>query len=228
MLAHHQSIVRKLVRGGTLAILPILGACGYAKKDAVQADMDKLRQEMQTQDEALANRVGEMDSRFSGRLDALEGEITSLRDEFDVTVRRLEGAIAFDMPVHFDFDKADVRDGDRAALEKFAGIVKEYYPNAIVTVEGFTDPAGSRDYNQRLGKRRAEAVKAFLSESAGLDASRLRVVSYGESPERLVAPGAAGEAAQALLNRRVSLVIEYSGPEIGPITVVTRATRANG
>ncbi|HEX6938753.1 MAG TPA: OmpA family protein [Longimicrobiales bacterium] len=223
MLVHKQITVRRLVPGGALALLPLLGACGYAKKDQVQAEMDRLRQEMQSQDEALASRMGEMDSRLSGRLDALEREITSLREEFDVTVRRLEGAIAFDVPVHFDFDKAEVREDDKAVLDRFAAVVKEFYPNAIVTVEGFTDPAGSRDYNLQLGKRRAEAVKAYLTENGGLDASRLRTVSYGESPERLLAPGAAGAADNALLNRRVSLVIEYSGPEVQQVTMNTEA-----
>ncbi|HEX7118044.1 MAG TPA: OmpA family protein [Longimicrobiales bacterium] len=221
MLVHKQITVRKLARGGSLALIALLGACGYAKQDQVQAELDKLRQEMQSQDEALASQMGEMDARLSGRLDALEREIGALREEFDVTVRRLEGAIAFDMPVHFEFDKAELRESDKPVLDRFAAVVKEFYPNAIVTVEGFTDPAGSRDYNLRLGKRRAEAVKAYLTEAAGLDASRLRAVSYGESPERLLVPGAAGANDNAELNRRVSLVIEYSGPEVQQVTLVT-------
>ncbi len=216
-----QSIVRKLARGGALALIPLVGACGYAKKDQVQADLERLRQEMQAQDEALAGRVNEVDSRLSGRMDALEREIGTLREEFDVTIRRLEGAIAFDMPVHFEFDRAEVRPEDRPVLDRFAAVVKEFYPNAVITVEGFTDPAGNREYNQRLGKRRAEAVKAYLTEFGGLDASQLRTVSYGEAPERQVVPGAAGRNERAMLNRRVSLVIEYAGPEIQQVTMVT-------
>lgn len=217
MLVQRQSIARRLARGGALALLPLAGACGYAKKDQVQAEMDRLRQEMQAQDEALANRVGEVDSRVG----ALESAVAKLREEFDVTVRRLEGAIAFDMPVHFDFDRAELREVDHSVLDRFAAVVKEFYPNAVVTVEGFTDPAGSREYNQRLGKRRAEAVKAYLTEAGGLDAAKVRAVSYGEAPERQVVPGAAGPNDRALLNRRVSLVIEYSGPEVQQVTAVT-------
>jgi peptidoglycan-associated lipoprotein len=216
-MVHKSGNVRKLARGGALALLPLLGACGYAKQDQVQAELDRLRQEMQAQDEALANRMQEMDGRLSGRLAALEQALSSLRNDFDVTVRRLENAIAFDMPVYFDFDKAEIRESDKPVLDRFAAVVSEFYPNAIITIEGFTDPAGSREYNIRLGRRRAEAVKAYLTQ-AGLDASRLRVVSYGEAPERLVVPGAAGENERARLNRRVSLVIEYSGPEVQQVT----------
>ncbi len=219
-MVHKSGKVGTLVRGGALALLPLLGACGYAKQDQVQAELDMLRQEMKAQDEALANRMQEMDGRLSGRLAALEQAVSSLREEFDVTVRRLENAIAFDVPVYFDFDKAELRDSDKPVLDRFAAVVSEFYPNAIVTVEGFTDPAGSQEYNLRLGKRRAEAVKAYLTQS-GLDASRIRAVSYGESAERLVAPGAAGRNERAQLNRRVSLVIEYTGPEVQQITAVT-------
>ena len=224
MLVDPQSIMRKLTRGGAVALIPLLGACGYANKDQVQAEMDQLRQEMQAQDDALAGRMGEMDSRLSGRLDALEREIGTLREEFDVTIRRLEGAIAFDMPVYFEFDKAEVRPEDREVLDRFAAVVQEFYPNAVITVEGFTDPAGNAEYNKRLGQRRAEAVKTYLTQQ-GLEASQLRAVSYGEAQDRQVVPGAAGHNERAMLNRRVSLVIEYSGPEIQQVTL---ATQANG
>lgn len=215
---------RVLIRGGALALLPLVGACGYAKQDQVQRELDQLRQEMQSQDEALGNRVSEVDSRLSGRLGALERQIAALEEEFDMTVRRLEGAIAFDMPVHFDFDEADVREQDQQVLDRFAAVVKEFYPNAIVTVEGFADPSGPAEYNIRLGKARADAVKAYLTESGGLDPAAVRTVSYGEAAERLVEPGAAGPGAQGLLNRRVSLVIEYSGPEVQRVTSINGIT----
>lgn len=71
-MVHKSGKVGTLVRGGALALLPLLGACGYAKQDQVQAELDMLRQEMKAQDEALANRMQEMDGRLSGRLAALD------------------------------------------------------------------------------------------------------------------------------------------------------------
>jgi outer membrane protein OmpA-like peptidoglycan-associated protein len=61
----------------------------------------------------------------------------------------------------------------------------------------------------RLGKNRAEGVKSYLTEVAGLDPQWVRTVSYGESPERLVAPGRFGPDAGSE-NRRVVLVIDQS------------------
>lgn len=212
-------------RAGVLALTALLAGCGYAKKDQVQAQFDELRQEMQAQDQALSSQMSEMDARLSGRMDALEREFRSLREEFDVTIRKLEGLIAFDVPVHFEFDRAEVRESDKPVLERFAAVVQAYYPNAIITVEGFTDPAGSAEYNRRLGMRRAEAVKEYLTTVGGLPADRVRTVSYGESPDRLVAPGKAGDAPEAMLNRRVSLVIDYTGDEEQRITMDTGLDR---
>lgn len=219
--------VRRLAEGGTLALVVLLAGCGYAKQDQVDAQLEELRQQMSSEDQALADRIDQGDSELSGRIDtvegevnALEGELNSLREEFDVAVRRLEGMVAFDVPVHFEFDEAEVRPADQAVLDRFAEVVQEFYPNAIVTVEGFTDAAGSPEYNLNLGQRRADAVKAYLTENGSIPAERLRTVSYGEAAERLIAPREAG-ADEGEVNRRVSLVIDYTGPAEQPITSTT-------
>jgi peptidoglycan-associated lipoprotein len=92
-------------------------------------------------------------------------------------------------------------------LDRFAGVVKEYYPNATITVEGFADPAGSTRFNQRLGMRRAEAVRGYLQSNGSLSGN-LRAVSYGEATNRQVVPGARGPGDEGMQNRRVALVIE--------------------
>ncbi len=46
-------------------------------------------------------------------------------------------------------------------------------------VEGHADEQGTREYNLALGARRADAARAYLI-SQGVNASRLKVVSYGK------------------------------------------------
>lgn len=200
----------KLVRWSALAMTALLASCGYAKRSQVESDMARLREEMQAGDQALAGRIDQLD----GRVKALEADLQALRDEFNVTIEKLEGMLAFNVPVHFDFNASEVRPSDQPVLDRFAAVVKAYYPNAVVTVEGFTDPAGSKAYNLRLGKARAEAVKEYLATIGGIDAKQIRTVSYGKAPERLVVPGASGPGPEGMPNRRVSLVIDYSGPEL--------------
>ncbi|MGH7534446.1 MAG: OmpA family protein, partial [Gemmatimonadales bacterium] len=95
-------------------------------------------------------------------------------------------------------------------LDRFASVVREYYPGALITVEGFTDPAGSVAYNQRLGQRRADAVREYLATAGGFATENLKAVSYGEVRNRQVAPGARGPGDLGIENRRVALVIDHA------------------
>jgi peptidoglycan-associated lipoprotein len=80
-------------------------------------------------------------------------------------------------PVFFDLDSADVNDAGRVVLQADAGVLKKY-PTWVVTIEGHCDERGTKEYNLALGERRAVAARTYLV-SLGLDANRLRIVSYG-------------------------------------------------
>jgi len=47
-------------------------------------------------------------------------------------------------------------------------------------IEGHTDTVGSKDLNQALSQRRAEAVVNYISSQFGVQASRLQAVGMGE------------------------------------------------
>jgi peptidoglycan-associated lipoprotein len=112
------------------------------------------------------------------------------------------------VPIHFDFDSAVVREVDIATLGQVAEVIRRAYPNALVTIEGFTDPAGNREFNMRLSRRRAEAVKAIMVARYNLPAAQFRTIGYGEQFERQVAPGARGTDPGAEENRRVTFTID--------------------
>ncbi len=80
-------------------------------------------------------------------------------------------------PVFFDYDSADINDASRATLQATAATLKKY-ATWVVTIEGHCDERGTAEYNLALGERRAVAARTYLV-SLGLDASRLRTVSYG-------------------------------------------------
>jgi len=102
--------------------------------------------------------------------------------------------------VFFDYDRFVLRDDARDAL---TGDGKFLVDNAgaQVLLEGHCDERGTVEYNLALGERRAGAVKGYLVQY-GVDASRLRTISYGE--ERPFAQGQ-DEAAWSQ-NRRVHFV----------------------
>lgn len=80
--------------------------------------------------------------------------------------------------IHFDYDKADIRDGDRAILGRNADNLKKF-DFLRVTVEGHCDERGTVEYNLALGERRAKAAYDYLV-SLGVPAARLKTVSYGK------------------------------------------------
>jgi peptidoglycan-associated lipoprotein len=104
--------------------------------------------------------------------------------------------------VYFEFDKYDLKDDARAALAANADWMKT---NARwhVLIEGNCDERGTNEYNLALGDKRANAAKQYLV-SSGIDASRIRTISYGE--ERPADPGH-NETSWAK-NRRDDFVIE--------------------
>ena len=75
-------------------------------------------------------------------------------------------------------------------------------PSVKITIEGHCDERGTREYNLALGERRASASRDFLL-AQGIDAARVRIVSYGK--ERPAVEGS-NDSAWAK-NRRSATVI---------------------
>lgn len=200
------------------ATLLMVGACAHVKPEDMETELDQIRQEIREGDRAVEGRLDARINEVEVRLNSLEASLDQLQADFDVTVERMETALRFNTPVHFEFDDARVRAEDYPLLERFAAVVEEHYEGAVVTVEGFTDPSGPAEYNLRLGQRRAEAVLDVLA-SHGLSSSQLRAVSYGQASERQIVPGAAGPGGQGWQNRRVAMVIDF-GPEADERPVV--------
>ncbi len=76
-------------------------------------------------------------------------------------------------------------------------------PGVRASIEGHADERGTREYNQALGERRANAARDYLV-SQGVPTARLVVTSWGK--ERPVATGS-NEEAWAQNRRAVTVVI---------------------
>lgn len=192
----------------------VLVGCGHVGQDDLNLELAQVRQDMEDGDQSVRSDLGEridgVDARVDGvesRMDVVEADLASLTERFDVTIERLEAATRVNTPIYFAFNSADLQNQYSPLLDDFSTVVKEFYPGALITVEGFTDPAGSAEFNVRLGQRRAAAVRDYLVSNGGLSADLVRAVSYGEARPRQVTPGAVREAGQH--NRRVVLVVDH-------------------
>ncbi len=207
----YRSTIRTTVATAVLA--GVVGCGGYIKQEQYEADLSQLREDLQTEMAAGDQQVDDNASRqmeaLESRLQSLQNDLSSLSSDFDAKLAQMEGRLYVEMPVFFSFDDAVIRDADKPVLDQFAMVIREHHPNVIVTVEGFTDPAGDETYNQWLGQQRANAVRDYLVEQGRLNSDNLRAVSYGEADNRQVRPGAWGD--DGLDNRRVALVIDFAG-----------------
>jgi outer membrane protein OmpA-like peptidoglycan-associated protein len=153
---------------------------------------------------------------------SLRTDLTGLRTEFGAKIAEVAQGLQFAFPVHFAYNDAAVRNGDMAALDRFASVVQKHYPGAHLTVEGFADPAGGTKYNVVLSQHRAEAVKQYVS-GKGVDPSLINAVGYGKT--RLVKSTASRDMPGAELNRRVVFVIETpANPDANRLTASTGST----
>ena len=174
-----------------LAIAGLASCASYVKRDEFDATVAELRAADQAQNQ---------------RIDQLQASLEERFRQYDARIAKFEGRLHVETTAHFDYGKAEVREADKPMLADFARTLAEHHQGVVVTVEGFTDPAGSASFNKRLGQRRADAVRDFLL-SQGLSADQVRAVSYGEADNRQIRPGAWGD--EGLANRRVALVIDF-------------------
>jgi peptidoglycan-associated lipoprotein len=105
--------------------------------------------------------------------------------------------------IFFGTDRSDLDAEDRAVLDRQAAWLRQN-PIVRVSVEGNADERGTREYNQALGERRAQAARDYLL-GLGISPARLLVVSWGK--ERPLDPGS-GEQAWARNRRAVSILVQ--------------------
>lgn len=206
--------LRRTATLGTALLVTVgaLGCAGKVDEEVFDDEVSEIRSTIEDHESRISQNEGDIEElrgRISNVEESLRGELERLRRDFQARITELEDAVRFALPVHFEFDKAELRSVDRPILDRFASVAKKYYGDAKITVEGFADPAGSRAYNERLSERRAQAVKSYLTEQHGLNADRIATAGYGET--RLVMPGKQGPGREGLENRRVVFVVEYGG-----------------
>jgi len=78
-------------------------------------------------------------------------------------------------PIYFDFDQSVIRYDAELSIVKVLAYLNKH-PNWQVQVSSHTDSRGSKAYNLKLSKNRAEGTKKYL-------------IAQGISPERIIAEG---------------------------------------
>lgn len=201
---------------GVAAVLAVSssGCAHLVRQSEIDGMMDPVNAQLAEHD----GRISAVESDVAG----LQSDIAELRRRMDqlesdfgghVSDEDMHGAgLAISLPVHFDFNSSEIRAVDRPILDAFAAAVNGSYRQANVTVEGFTDGAGSPAYNNRLSLQRAENVRSYLVDNGGMIADNVKIAALGES--RLVNSDTGVQNPQSgIENRRVTFVVEWAGPD---------------
>lgn len=107
--------------------------------------------------------------------------------------------VSLEADAFFDFDKYVLKDQFKPELDKIADVMIADTSTQFL-VWGFTDNVGTKEYNQKLSERRAEAVAAYL-ESKGVSRDRMVIKGFGMTNLAVETPPQTPEAR----NRRVEI-----------------------
>ncbi len=137
--------------------------------------------------------------------EADEADAAACQEAFEAAMAEIERALAAAVEnvyvVFFAFDSAEITPAARRVLEEVAQRVQA---GEAVRLElaGHADRAGPARYNDRLSRRRAEAVARVLQE-LGVPAEAMTVRWFGETRPRVPTPDDVPEPQ----NRRVEIVL---------------------
>lgn len=145
--------------------------------------------------------LGHFDGQITGTLDAGETKTEVVRLKKEIKQIELMGKVLFDT------NKSSIRAESEAVLSHVVKVLGENPEIKKLQIEAHTDSMGDELYNLELSKDRAERVRLYLIE-AGVDASRLTAIGFGES-----SPIDSNETREGRANNRrvVFTVVESSG-----------------
>lgn len=133
----------------------------------------------------------------------------------DPSVRVVNDKLVLRRQIHFESGKTEVSIDSTQLMEEIADALLRDPGIARMEIQGHTDNVGAAAFNLNLSERRAQAIRNWLIEKAGIDADRLVARGYGMNVPLVPNITPANRAR----NRRVQFVIlERSGKPSGAPT----------
>jgi len=80
--------------------------------------------------------------------------------------------------IYFDYNSAVLRADAKRIVGNAVGTLRRN-PESAILITGNCDRRGSEAYNEKLGKRRGEAVKKFMLDN-GISEERIKIISRGK------------------------------------------------
>ena len=159
-----------------------------------------------------ANQAFDGGERNTQAIEKLRQVVANL-DDF-----KLQTSVA----VPFGFNRAKLTPEAQQDLDKVAASARAY-KRFFLTIEGYTDSTGNREYNDALSRRRADAAVEYLVAKCDIPVYRVHTIGLG--PEKPVDPEKS-RAARAK-NRRVEIKV-FSADQAGSSPNLTTSLNGAG
>ena len=181
-----------------------------AQEKASSADQHAATADQHAQD--AMSKANQADTKADQAMDSLRNVVANLDDY------KLQTSAT----VPFKFNQSKLSDDAKSDLDKLA---QDVQPDKrfFIAVEGYTDKTGSKEYNEALSRRRADAVVEYLVAKHDIPIYRIHMVGLGE--DKLADEGR-GRAANAK-NRRVEVKVFAVDVNAGMSSDASSANRMN-
>ena len=189
-----QKVLGSTIAG--LAVLSLVAGSGCVTKKAWRENVEAtdtrvkgVESGIEAQEKRTSDLARDTDTRISQVKGTAERAVeigSQAMNKAETAEKAARGKILWtttlsDDSVKFSFDADKVPDGAQAILDELASKVKGLDKAVYLEIEGHTDNIGSDVYNEHLAESRAEAVRNYLAEKAGIPLHAMNVISYGES-----------------------------------------------
>jgi len=197
-----------------VAVLSLMAASGCVTKKAWRQNVEAtdtrvkgVETGLESQEKRTSDLAGDTDTRITEVKGTAERAVeigSQAMTRAESAEKAARGKILWtttlsDDSVKFTFDGDKVPEAAQAILDELGNKVKSLDKTVYLEIEGHTDNIGSEAYNEHLAEMRAQAVRNYLAEKAGIPLHAMSVISYGESKPVAENKTSAGRAQ----NRRV-------------------------
>ena len=125
--------------------------------------------------ESQLNDMRDRVNALKGENESLKRDLVEARNKKPEVIVKKEAGFVPRLVVVFNIGKSNISKREYMNIEAMAKGIKEN-PGKVFTITGYADKGtGSAEYNMKLSKKRAEAVRDLMVNEFGVPASQLKV-----------------------------------------------------
>ncbi|MFO7542046.1 MAG: OmpA family protein [Thiobacillus sp.] len=196
---------------------------------ALQRELDALRTQAASMQQALSALTGKVDAQAGGIAQAqstADDAIKIARDSRLVSGKIVDTLQLNDDMVLYNYEAPELTPAGRAALDRLIASTRPKLPHVFIEIIGFSDNTSLNSQNNRIALERAESVRRYLHEVGDIPLHRMSAISYGDLKPVSNDPGFESRRQ----NRRVVVQVLNKCPRIPPARRVSsqQAGQAGG